>query len=711
MDSRQKYTAVQTDISDSRKGSSQYSTKQIAMASSVKKKTKCSNSLKMFMVALTFSFICKALSGVIMKSSITQIERRFGITTSKAGLIDGSFEIGNLLVITLVSHFGAKSHIPRIIGIGCLLMGTGSMLTALPHFLMGNYRYNSVLNINPLDNSTVPYTHCSNDFNSPGNNRSSILLESGCKRESGSLMWIYIMIGNILRGVGESPIGPLGITYIDNFAKEGHSTFYLGILHSFAMIGPMIGYLLGSLCAKLYVDFASVDLSTITIKPTDSRWVGAWWLGFLIAGMLSIASGIPFFFFPKNLKKATRQSTGPTSLDAPSTNANRGQKLNFKDSEKTKKTNGFSGFFYSLKCILSNQMYLMFLISTLMTASSFIGSITYLPKYLELEYGVSISNSNFLLGTATMPVVAISVFLGGYISKKFKLSVIGIAILFFISRISSLIFQVSFWFLTCENQPVAGLTVAYNGNDPWTQQNVSFSFCNSDCNCDTNTWDPVCGDDGLTYMSPCLAGCKSSVGHGKDLVFHNCSCVEANNFQSGKASAYLGTCSKTDNCSRNFIYYIILCVLASFAIGLGGASSIILIFKFVEPELKSLALGCHSVVVRTLGGILAPIYYGAAMDVTCLKWGTNNCGDRGACRMYDPASFRNTFFGLNGGLRAPELILYIFLYIALKKKYQENNTGPSNNEGIDVDQSNFKESLKNNEQLVSSAYVDNESHI
>ncbi|XP_072509658.1 solute carrier organic anion transporter family member 1B3-like isoform X2 [Notamacropus eugenii] len=629
MDSRQKYTAVQTDISDSRKGSSQYSTKQIAMASSVKKKTKCSNSLKMFMVALTFSFICKALSGVIMKSSITQIERRFGITTSKAGLIDGSFEIGNLLVITLVSHFGAKSHIPRIIGIGCLLMGTGSMLTALPHFLMGNYRYNSVLNINPLDNSTVPYTHCSNDFNSPGNNRSSILLESGCKRESGSLMWIYIMIGNILRGVGESPIGPLGITYIDNFAKEGHSTFYLGILHSFAMIGPMIGYLLGSLCAKLYVDFASVDLS----------------------------------------------------------------------------------FFYSLKCILSNQMYLMFLISTLMTASSFIGSITYLPKYLELEYGVSISNSNFLLGTATMPVVAISVFLGGYISKKFKLSVIGIAILFFISRISSLIFQVSFWFLTCENQPVAGLTVAYNGNDPWTQQNVSFSFCNSDCNCDTNTWDPVCGDDGLTYMSPCLAGCKSSVGHGKDLVFHNCSCVEANNFQSGKASAYLGTCSKTDNCSRNFIYYIILCVLASFAIGLGGASSIILIFKFVEPELKSLALGCHSVVVRTLGGILAPIYYGAAMDVTCLKWGTNNCGDRGACRMYDPASFRNTFFGLNGGLRAPELILYIFLYIALKKKYQENNTGPSNNEGIDVDQSNFKESLKNNEQLVSSAYVDNESHI
>lgn len=32
----------------------------------------------------------------------------------------------------------------------------------------------------------------------------------------------------MLRGIGETPIGPLGISYLDDFAKEGHSSFYLG---------------------------------------------------------------------------------------------------------------------------------------------------------------------------------------------------------------------------------------------------------------------------------------------------------------------------------------------------------------------------------------------------------------------------------------------------------------------------------------------------
>ena len=48
----------------------------------------------MFLAALSLSFISKALGAVIMKSSITQIERRFDISSSTVGLIDGSFEIG-----------------------------------------------------------------------------------------------------------------------------------------------------------------------------------------------------------------------------------------------------------------------------------------------------------------------------------------------------------------------------------------------------------------------------------------------------------------------------------------------------------------------------------------------------------------------------------------------------------------------------------------
>lgn len=34
-------------------------------------------------------------------------------------------------------------------------------------------------------------------------------------------------MGNMLRGIGETPIAPLGISYIDDFAKE-QSSVYLG---------------------------------------------------------------------------------------------------------------------------------------------------------------------------------------------------------------------------------------------------------------------------------------------------------------------------------------------------------------------------------------------------------------------------------------------------------------------------------------------------
>ena len=54
------------------------------------------------------------------------------------------------------------------------------------------------------------------------------LVHVGLEKDSGSYMWIYVLMGNMLRGIGETPIGPLGISYIDDFAEEGHSSLYLG---------------------------------------------------------------------------------------------------------------------------------------------------------------------------------------------------------------------------------------------------------------------------------------------------------------------------------------------------------------------------------------------------------------------------------------------------------------------------------------------------
>ncbi|XP_036617129.1 solute carrier organic anion transporter family member 1B1-like [Trichosurus vulpecula] len=578
---------AETENSDSGKDANKNSTEKTNMDSSVKEKTKCFSSFKMFMVAIICSFMCKALLAILMKSSITHIERRFDIKTSEAGLIDGSFEIGNLLVITLVSHYGPKFHIPRLIGIGCFVMGIGSILTALPHFFMGYYTYDTSLDGKALDNSTVTYFPCTTDQHSAGNTTSPILLESSCKNESTSPMWIYVMLGNMLRGIGESPLGPLGIAYIDNFAKEGHSPFYIGLLQSLSLVGSILGFLLAALCARIYVDVGYVDLSLITINPSDSRWVGAWWLGFIIAGIISILSGVPFFFMPKSLKKSKMESKVPASLDNSNINDRNTQKLNFKNPDQKKDPQESSGYFRSLKCLLSNCMYLIYLVLSLLTFNALVGNLTYLPKYLEQGYGESISKSTLIFGIIMFPVTCISFFLGGFIARKFKLDIFGVTKLTFISQLCGYCIQLLILTLDCGNRPVAGLTVAYNGNGPGTDlQNMPFSFCNSDCNCDANVWDPVCGDDGLSYISPCLAGCEYSVGHGKDVVFHNCSCIEVNSFQSRNTSAHLGECSRIDDCSRKYIYYVVIQSLAYFFYGLGFTPGTMLVFKNVAPHLK-----------------------------------------------------------------------------------------------------------------------------
>ena len=34
--------------------------------------------------------------------------------------------------------------------------------------------------------------------------------------------------------------------------------------------------------------------------------------------------------------------------------------------------------------------------------------------------------------------------------------------------------------------------------------------CNSDCLCDNIEYNAICGSDGITYYSPCHAGCQTS---------------------------------------------------------------------------------------------------------------------------------------------------------------------------------------------------------
>lgn len=55
------------------------------------------------------------------------------------------------------------------------------------------------------------------------------------------------------------------------------------------------------LCSLLFPEAIELDTK-------DLRWVGAWWLGFLVASCVLFLTALPYLFFPRNMPKEVSQS-------------------------------------------------------------------------------------------------------------------------------------------------------------------------------------------------------------------------------------------------------------------------------------------------------------------------------------------------------------------------------------------------------------------
>uniref|UniRef100_A0A8C7HLF7 Solute carrier organic anion transporter family member n=1 Tax=Oncorhynchus kisutch TaxID=8019 RepID=A0A8C7HLF7_ONCKI len=542
------------------------------------------HALQMFLVALSFAYFAKALSGSYMKSTITQLERRFDIPSYLTGVIDGSFEIGNLLVIAFVSYFGAKLHRPKIIAMGCVLMAMGTFIIALPHFLIGRYKFETSI-------------------------RSSVN-------------------------------------------------------------------------------------STNNLSPCPARLLSPATLA--SAGVITLLSAIPFWFLPRSLPIPSDR--GPAQCTPEQTSFIKDSPLlehKYQADEPASFLEMAKDFIPTLKTLLGNPVYFIYLCVTIIQLNSLIGMVTYKPKYIEQHYGQSASKANFLMGTINIPAVALGIFTGGLLMKRLKLSIMGAAKFAFGTSLIGYFLSLFFFVMSCENAKVAGITLAVGVS--YEERSV-FSACNSDCVCSDRDWDPVCGENGITYVSPCLAGCQTSTGSGKNTVFSNCSCAVAAGLSSGNLTASVGHCPHRDDCDRVFPYFLALSVITSFIISLGGTPGYMVLIRCIKPQLKSLALGFHTLSTRTLAGIPAPIYFGAIIDTTCLKWGQKRCGGRGACRIYNTTAYRIAYLGLTMGLRTVSFLLCILGFVLLKRhlRREERSAHQVANGGAELEVLRKEEVLASN---------------
>lgn len=62
-------------------------------------------------------------------------------------------------------------------------------------------------------------------------------------------------------------------------------------------------------------------------------------------------------------------------------------------------------FVPTLKSLLGNPVYIIYLCVTIIQFNSLIGMVTYKPKYIEQHYGQSASKANFLMGKQTISII------------------------------------------------------------------------------------------------------------------------------------------------------------------------------------------------------------------------------------------------------------------------------------------------------------------
>ncbi|KRT79827.1 membrane transporter [Oryctes borbonicus] len=522
--------------------------------------------------------------------TITTLERRFKIPSRTTGIISVGNDISQLFVSVILSYYAGTKHRPRWMALGLYTVVLFCLMTALLHWLYGAGEDALLLTAEfgaRYDENTTKEVFEKEQRKSLCLARKQTFAE--CETLEGSYApQIILFTAQLISGMGAPLYYTLGISYMDDNIKKSKTPALISISYFLKTLGPAIGYALASVCLKIYIS----PTLTPTINNKDPRWLGAWWLGWIILGCIIFVFASLLALFPKQLPRAAARRIRKQIFHASSLKQETETPISFKDMIKTFKRltgnptlmlNNFAAVFY----FLGYMPYWIFL-----------------PKYIETQYRQSASASSLITGTAGLIFSAIGVLLSGLIVSKIKPRARTLAAWNVIVGAISIFGIISYAYLGCLDN--SQYTSVIN-NEHYKQ----VPHCHRKCSCDYVKYNPVCSEDRVTtFISACHAGCTHSNFVNATKIYSHCSCIQSKDFEN-KASPGIATSGNCPvDCFYKFYLFVAVVCLLKFTGATGRVSNFLVTVRCVEEKDKSVAMGFGLMVMSLCAFVPSPILFG-----------------------------------------------------------------------------------------------------
>ncbi|KAG4075324.1 hypothetical protein HA402_003115 [Bradysia odoriphaga] len=602
--------------------------------------------------------------------TLTTIEKRFKIPSQTTGIMLSGNEISQIMLSLFLTYFGGQQNRPRWIAWGVVLGALSCFMLALPHYIYGagedalllTKEYLSDRNVsNPLESTPIENT---NDKFCSNTSRQHDDCDEGHEVFT-YLPLVLIFMSQFVLGIGNTLYFSLGQSYLDDNTKQRNTPLMLAYAFGMRMCGPLIGFVLSYFIMNVYID----PRYTPTIQRNSPQWLGAYWLGWNMFGALQLLIAVLIGLFPKNLPKRKKLKVKNESDNEKGGYLSGVVAVRNDDAQEKVEWKNFPA---ALMRLLTNKLIIFNNIAAIFYILSATTYITFIGRVMEVQFNTSAHGGSILTGPATILGMIIGILSSGFLITKYKPPA---KYLFLWNAIIALI---------STSSQIVYTQIGCNG-DASLVVNGTMSSCNTDCKCDGIPYSPVCDQTaGITYFSPCHAGCRAFDKEAK--LYTDCSCsdydaynetikgsdpfispgfddgsIDAHglhnayensqydqdnvatgelakrNFQQTQRIVTPSSCSS--DCKSGYYIFAIVSTISGLIGSTGRIGNVLLSFRAVEKRDKSFSQGLSLFSISLFALIPGPIIYGRIIDNTCMIW-NYKCGRRGDCQLYNPIQFR-----------------------------------------------------------------------